>query len=647
MRCSYAPTPSTSSSAPTSGTASRPAQLGSVLYKGPVPPTKGTWLGIEWDEPSRGRHSGVYDKTGVRYFHPRIQGAGSFLRPDAKGLDLRGKTFEEALRAKYLDDDDCGDGDNNVLEARSGPQIDPLDSSSTTRRYATDGNFDVEVVLSSKVTERFHQLGRLREVGLEWESVSAAMGVTDDGESRARALGALQELGRRLSRLEVLNLSFSLLPSLHEAAEVANVLSRLVHLSLNGNRFTRLVEPTQLPGFARLRRLQLNSTLMTWTEIRHAAPSFPNLEELEFGHNRLRSLCGPAGQADSSASSLLIFPKLVRLNLEANELGDWHEIVEQLNCLPSLTDLVLSSNRLSSLVLPDSASSSSSPTAHVPEPRHRLRHLRHLDLVDNLLDSWTSSVDALGASAPTNFPTLQSVRLRGNGVTSSRPSTTADDPANAVPDRRAAEAQPSPASNPDLAHDLDQPPHPEPASPYGRLLIIARLAFVMDLDGSPVSRAERDDAERFWVEQLAKGAEDEAQLGEWARTRLREVRLKHGQVEPSRDNPAFSTSTSSRAKLKDRLIHLHVRLPPSTSPSPSSTSLAVLPSLRTLLLRAQIVRIARLPLPKSQYRLVAVLQPAEGETDEVRVEIPPAEEGKELSWWGIGDGDTVEVVPME
>lgn len=71
MRCSYAPPPSTSSSAPTPSTASPPAQLGTVLYEGPVPPTKGTWLGVEWDEPSRGRHSGVYDKTGVRYFNPR------------------------------------------------------------------------------------------------------------------------------------------------------------------------------------------------------------------------------------------------------------------------------------------------------------------------------------------------------------------------------------------------------------------------------------------------------------------------------------------------------------------------------------------------------------------------------------------------
>lgn len=53
-------------------TASTPlAQLGTILYHGPVPPAKGDWYGIEWDDPSRGKHSGVYDKTGQRYFETR------------------------------------------------------------------------------------------------------------------------------------------------------------------------------------------------------------------------------------------------------------------------------------------------------------------------------------------------------------------------------------------------------------------------------------------------------------------------------------------------------------------------------------------------------------------------------------------------
>ena len=97
MRCSYAPPPATSPSASTSSTASPPAQLGTVLYEGPVPPTKGTWLGIEWDEPSRGRHSGVYDKTGVRYFSPRSVPALSALPSgSADGAFARAGSMDRA-----------------------------------------------------------------------------------------------------------------------------------------------------------------------------------------------------------------------------------------------------------------------------------------------------------------------------------------------------------------------------------------------------------------------------------------------------------------------------------------------------------------------------------------------------------------------
>ena len=39
---------------------------GTVLYVGEVPPTKGTWLGVEWDDPLRGKHSGCHE--GTQYF---------------------------------------------------------------------------------------------------------------------------------------------------------------------------------------------------------------------------------------------------------------------------------------------------------------------------------------------------------------------------------------------------------------------------------------------------------------------------------------------------------------------------------------------------------------------------------------------------
>ncbi len=39
---------------------------GTVLFVGEVPPTKGNWLGVEWDDPSRGKHSGSHE--GIQHF---------------------------------------------------------------------------------------------------------------------------------------------------------------------------------------------------------------------------------------------------------------------------------------------------------------------------------------------------------------------------------------------------------------------------------------------------------------------------------------------------------------------------------------------------------------------------------------------------
>jgi dynactin complex subunit len=41
-------------------------QLCTVRYHGKVVGTKGTWLGVEWDDDTRGKNSG--DHLGARYF---------------------------------------------------------------------------------------------------------------------------------------------------------------------------------------------------------------------------------------------------------------------------------------------------------------------------------------------------------------------------------------------------------------------------------------------------------------------------------------------------------------------------------------------------------------------------------------------------
>lgn len=42
---------------------------GTLKYVGPVGSTKGEWLGIDWDDSTRGKHNGTYE--GVEYFQAR------------------------------------------------------------------------------------------------------------------------------------------------------------------------------------------------------------------------------------------------------------------------------------------------------------------------------------------------------------------------------------------------------------------------------------------------------------------------------------------------------------------------------------------------------------------------------------------------
>ena len=45
------------------------SSLCTIRYIGPVHGTQGTWLGVEWDDPARGKHSGTH--SGKEYFQCR------------------------------------------------------------------------------------------------------------------------------------------------------------------------------------------------------------------------------------------------------------------------------------------------------------------------------------------------------------------------------------------------------------------------------------------------------------------------------------------------------------------------------------------------------------------------------------------------
>lgn len=86
---------------------------GTVQYVGPVDPSRPLVLyyGIEWDDPTRGKHSGAHG--GVQYFEARRPGSASFVRalPAARG---RRVSLADAVIEKYTDRHAATDGHRHL-----------------------------------------------------------------------------------------------------------------------------------------------------------------------------------------------------------------------------------------------------------------------------------------------------------------------------------------------------------------------------------------------------------------------------------------------------------------------------------------------------------------------------------------------------
>jgi tubulin-specific chaperone E len=73
--------------------------LAAVRYIGPIDSKSGVWVGVEWDDQSRGRHDGSV--AGRRYFTCLRHPAASFIKQDKVRA---GVGFHEAVRARYAPD---------------------------------------------------------------------------------------------------------------------------------------------------------------------------------------------------------------------------------------------------------------------------------------------------------------------------------------------------------------------------------------------------------------------------------------------------------------------------------------------------------------------------------------------------------------
>ncbi|XP_008314685.1 tubulin-specific chaperone E [Cynoglossus semilaevis] len=316
------------------------ADRATVRYVGPVPPTTGLWLGVEWDEPDRGKHDGSHD--GVQYFSCRHPKGGSFVRPAKANF---GVDYVTAVRQVY---------DSEVEAVLSEDAAIPVTWTPVKNR----------------------SLQSLTSVLLNNAGVS---GVGSDGEVR-----------KMTPNVEWLDLSRSLMSSWKNVAEICEQLEKLERLVLSFNRLSLTSGPlVHCQAFCRLKVLSLISCDLTWPQILECAPMWPQLEELYVEENNITELQRPEGvlqnirclnlssnplqqetllclstlnrleQLNLSNTGLSIicfddvapgcqtamFPALTELNLHNNNISEW-SVVDELSKLSSLVKLSIHHNLL-------------------------------------------------------------------------------------------------------------------------------------------------------------------------------------------------------------------------------------------------------------------------------------------------------------
>ncbi|CUS13922.1 unnamed protein product [Tuber aestivum] len=300
--------------------------LCTIRYIGPVTGTEGEWLGVEWDNVSRGKHSGQHG--GKRYFEAKLPGSSTFIRttrvPDPP------TTFLEALRNKYTTEKD--------ISFEIGKPI----SLSATKVFEEVG-FD-------KILEK---LGRLRELEV----------VLLDGMRIVRGDGASEVLNT-CPKVEELDVSRNLWEGLEEIAGVCRELKMLRGLRISGNRFSSLEVGDGDPPFEGVCSLEINNTLFDWTDIVHILQFFPKIQTLLSASNSTTEI----------PKSITLPHTLTTINLEQNAFTSLSSIFPLSN-LPQLKKLILAHNTISTIHSPES-----SPVV--------FPSLEHLDLSFNSLGTY-------------------------------------------------------------------------------------------------------------------------------------------------------------------------------------------------------------------------------------------------------------------
>ncbi|KAI8632236.1 hypothetical protein F5Y19DRAFT_355694 [Xylariaceae sp. FL1651] len=331
--------------------------LCTVRYVGEVAGTSGYWLGVEWDDASRGKHDGSH--KGVKYFTclSRSATAASFVRPTRPAEAPQ--SFIVALREKYTAE------------------------LSNTNTIKFSGKVAEEIGFE-KTRSKQAQLSELRYAVLDGTRIAT---VYKEGDPSIK---------ETCPKVVELDLSRNLFKEIGTVVTICSELPGLQNLRLNGNRFQNVLEDETLHGTKKglmgIKTLALEETLLRWEEIGHIATRFESLSGLSASTNQLSNL--------PSIPLLPLTSTLTSLNLEFNDFTALTQLAS-LATLTALRNLHLKGNNITTVQL----------TGSDVSPPIFSTSLQYLDVSYNQVSSW-AFVDEL----PICFPGLTSLRFAHNPI---------------------------------------------------------------------------------------------------------------------------------------------------------------------------------------------------------------------------------------
>ncbi|KAL2430575.1 hypothetical protein ABEF95_011247 [Exophiala dermatitidis] len=455
--------------------------LCTVRYIGTLANTKGEWLGVEWDDVSRGKHDGQHE--GRRIFHcfSSSPTAASFVRP-SRPRDAE-RTLLEAIEFKYA----------AAITTSDDParQSSPVANSQATATSTSDNVIEID----GKVVEEVgfdkvqKQLSMLSDLKIVLVDELVVCGIAPRGASREAIKLAQEELATTCPNIVELDVGWNVIETWQDIVDICAPLPKLKILKASGLRLREFgVEclPTNPQNrFKQIEELQMNECLLRPAQILSILSSvgpgaidggFQSLKILSLALNELNSfsvLEEENGEGDTGgqrgpalAPTDKTWPSVTTVNLDNNRFIDLSSLPTLVSLFPNISTLSLQGNMISQLALVS---------------QHRFETIQTLNLAGNQISSY-SFVDALA----TAFPNLSSLRISRNPLYDGdrknsyhidlRPSTSSHPAASAVP--------PAPSLLPD-------------STPY--YLTLARIPQLKSLNYTTITARDREEGEIYYL----------------------------------------------------------------------------------------------------------------------------------------------------